>query len=317
MISWEQYLTIFLKIIREMYETELSRDRLRLEALEKINPFTRRFTFLKPCQIKVFELLSLSRILWIVSFESDKADADFEIVKGIKEHSIDFLEANEKYKDYRNAFEWAGLAKKSFPYISEETPSKFMDEHYMAMLFFSNPREKISPRDLALRIFNDGWALVLRAIQKSRIEKSASEILKEAKEISEVKASPSVLRAMKSIQGSLKRLKKIDEHEQRLISMGDELAGVRKLIGTSKEFLEWKAFTSDFEHLKKTHITREAFEAHIKRLDEKIEKGLEALNTRIEDVKAIKFWSKRTLLEIALFIWGAIITLYAAGILKF
>ena len=55
----------------------------------------------------------------------------------------------------------------------------------------------------------------------------------------------------------------------------------------------------------------------IKRLDEKIEESKETLNTRIDDLKAIKFWSKRTVLEIALTIWGAILTLYVAGILKF
>ena len=84
-----------------------------------------------------------------------------------------------------------------------------------------------------------------------------------------------------------------------------------------KDLQDFRVFITDIEYLKKSHVHKEVFLVEIKRLDEKINRGLEALNTRIEDLKAIKFWSKRTLLEIALAIWGAIITLYATGILKF
>ena len=84
-----------------------------------------------------------------------------------------------------------------------------------------------------------------------------------------------------------------------------------------EDFQDLRVYTTDVEYLKKTHVHKEVFLVEIKRLDEKINRGLEALNTRIEDLKAIKFWSKRTLLEIALAVWGAIVTLYATGILTF
>lgn len=117
-----------------------------------------------------------------------------------------------------------------------------------------------------------------------------------------------ILEATERLENQVKQLDK---------KLKEEVSGMRRLIGTSEKYLDWKAFTTNFEHLKETHIAKDVFDVHMKRLDEKIEKGLEALNTRIEDLKAMKFWSKRTFLEIALAIWGAIVTLYATGILKF
>lgn len=96
-----------------------------------------------------------------------------------------------------------------------------------------------------------------------------------------------------------------------------EIDRIHKTVEASKDFQDLRAFITDVEALKKSHIHKDVFIAETKRLDEKIDRGLEALNTRIEDLKAIKFWSKRTLLEIALTIWGTIVTLYTTGILKF
>ena len=96
----------------------------------------------------------------------------------------------------------------------------------------------------------------------------------------------------------------------------EDFSALREMVGTD-EHIGWKAFCSDLKHLKATHLEKEVFDAHIKRLDEKIENKIDALNTRIEDLKAIKFWSKRTVLEIALAVWGAFMTLYVAGIIKF
>ena len=149
---------------------------------------------------------------------------------------------------------------------------------------------------------------ILREKQRERIEETVDDLKRDAKSIPEgVELRAKIIENTRRLDSQMKQLDK---------KVKKEIGAIRKLVGTSKDFLDWKAFSTDVEHLKETHIAKDVFDVHIKRLDEKIDKGLEALNTRIEDLKAIKFWSKRTLLEIALAIWGAIVTLYATGILK-
>jgi len=101
-------------------------------------------------------------------------------------------------------------------------------------------------------------------------------------------------------------VKKIDEYEKRISKIEEDICGVRRIIGVSKEFQDWRALTSDVETLKKKHVGKDLFESEVKRLDQ-----------RIDALKEVKFWSKRTFLEIILAIWGTIVTLYASGVLRF
>jgi len=154
------------------------------------------------------------------------------------------------------------------------------------------------------------------------IERSTDGLKKSIARISEEDIRDELLAATSRIDTSLEEIKRLDE----------EVGRMRKLVGATKEYQDWRLLVSDVDRLKGEHVPKPVFDANVERLDEKIEKGLEnlskrveervkAVDTRIEDIKAIKFWSKRTLLEIALAIWGAIVTLIVAligvGILKF
>ena len=108
------------------------------------------------------------------------------------------------------------------------------------------------------------------------------------------------------IDNSIRNIRELEQHEKRLDKIEQEIGGVRKMIGTTKEYQDFRVFTTDIEELKKSHVHKQVFQSEIKRLDQ-----------RIEDLKAIKFWSKRTLLEIALAIMAVIATLYGAGVIKF
>jgi len=145
--------------------------------------------------------------------------------------------------------------------------------------------------------------------RKVQIEETVVDLRKNVEAIpEEVDLRNKIIETTEKLENQMKEL-----HER----LEAEVGGVRQLIGTSEKFQDFKAFTTDIEHLKTTHVAKEIFHSEIKRVDEKIDKGLEALNTRIEDLKAIKFWSKRTLLEIALAIMAVIATLYGAGVIKF
>ena len=138
------------------------------------------------------------------------------------------------------------------------------------------------------------------------IEEEIEEIATGIKKIQDESLRAKMLEHTNKISDSILDVKKLEQHELRLKSIEQEIGGVREMIGTTKEYQDFRAFTSDITELKKTHVHKEVFESEIKRLDQ-----------RIEDLKAIKFWSKRTLLEIALAIMTVIAVLYGAEVIKF
>lgn len=250
-ISWNEYLRLFVDILRNAYEIELSNIGVKPEVFEEIRSFIKLFALPKPCQIKVFEFSSINRVLWIVSFDENKPDKEFEIVEEIKEHPTAFLQSHKEYEPYTFCIELAGKELEFFPPLTkdEKTPSIiFLDEKNIGLLFFINPRKTLMPRDLALNFFYERRIDVLRLIQRHGIEKTASKILRETKMLSKTKPSPALREAEKALEDALEKLKKIDEYEQKLISITDELTGLRKLVGT-KTFGEWKVLLAEIDKI--------------------------------------------------------------------
>lgn len=249
MISWQSYLSRFVDNIREAYKAELLGEGLELEVLEKTEPGIKRTAFVKPCQIDVFEFSSVSKVLWIVRNEKNEPDKEFRVVEGIKESPRDFS-TSKKYKKYDDAFSFAEWNEEDFgQHLFKDGPNILVSSssHYDAMLFFYNPRET-NPQDLVIHMFHRYRTSTFRSVERFRIEESTSKIRDEVKKSLKTEVSPPILNAMKSIEDSLLKLKKIDEHEQKLTSIEDEIVGVRRLIGT-KTFGEWKTLLSEIDKL--------------------------------------------------------------------
>jgi len=244
MISWEKYLSIFVDITREAYNSELAREGVTSEYLLQIfdNPAI-PLTLPKPCQIILLEFPPISRMVWIVTFEKNKPDKDFKIVEKIKESPKDFAKSHTEYKKYNWILHAIETDRDVFQPVHDEEYVVGGGLDHIAFLFFSDPRETSTPQKLALHEFYRSKMYVLRSVQQSKIEKSTIEITNKVKE-SKTKAIPSILKDVKSIEESLEKLKKIDEHEQKLMSMKEDLIGVRKLVGT-KTFGEWKVLLSE------------------------------------------------------------------------
>ena len=119
----------------------------------------------------------------------------------------------------------------------------------------------------------------------------------------------------KKIDVALQEIKRIDEHDKKLLDVEKDIVGMRHIVGESKDFQEWRALTCDVQRLKDEQVGRKEYDADLKRLDEKIE----LINDRIEDAREIKFWSKRTILDVALAVFAAVAStiagLLAAGII--
>jgi hypothetical protein len=239
-LPWKEYLSIFIDKIREAYETELTNFEVEPKAFFESKSFVKRFTFPKPCQITVLEFVSKSLTLWIVNFEESKPDKVFKIIEGIKEDPDEFLKNHREYERYAALIKIAAFSPDTMPYLSiSETFNVMASKDSMEYVFYSNLRKTIHPRDLALKMFYERRIDVLRIAQRSRIEKIASEMRDEAKELG-------LLGAEKTLEDTLDKLKIIDEHEQKLITMEDELTGVRKLVGT-RTFGEWKVLLAEID----------------------------------------------------------------------
>lgn len=288
-MSWEEFLTKVVMTFREGIK-ELGpsiQKSIRENLLDE--------SLLEPCQIEVFDLKRTNSAIWLVVHDSDLPDMEFRIEK--RDQSLDASEFSKASK-FLNRFRFYGDRTKWL-----ESALRASDYH---IIFMKHTAWYATRDSTPESLGNFLLSVSNRTKQYNTIQSSTTEIKESIAKIPKEDIREELMANAKKIDSALSDIRRMDE----------EIGGVRKLIGTTKEFQDFRAFAADVEALKESHIYREVFDSEIKRIDEKINKGLESLNTRIEDIKAIKFWSKRTLLEITLAIWGTIVTLYAAGILK-
>lgn len=301
MIPWKQYLTIVVETFRSHYDKMANEER----ALAQLN-----LTFAKPCQIEFFSFKDDGQIMFvtllpnfsdeIIVHENLGKDFNFSSVfdKRLPELNIkEILRRSIKDGKVRPSLSWLSLRGENASFYSFRN----LQETY--------PDPKVYGRTRFKEVYELVESILrgrLRQTKIRSIEEEIKEIKAESKKILDESLRLKMLNHAGKISGSILDVKRLEQHEYKLKSIEQEIGGVRKMIGTTKEYQDFRAFTSDITELKKTHVHKEVFESEIKRLDQ-----------RIEDLKAIKFWSKRTLLEMALAIIAAIATLYGAGVIKF
>lgn len=313
MISWENYLNEFVDSYRTLNE------KIPLDLLEAFHKKL-SVSYIKPCQIEVVELIP-NRNIWLIIYDKNHEDKAFYVSKIEKSEAQTFAKGlTEKYPSLkRKATKISKYLRKKFK--SEDIGSKRLHEDIcegLGAIYANFDVRAIDPRLRAGDIFDYGLKAAKDYVEKEKLKDTTKQLKRQITKVSEENIRSELL----------KTLKRLDEQQDALSVFSEEINGFRKLVGSTREFQDWKAWLADIEHLKGTHVAKEVFDAKIEGLDKKIERGLEnlekrwnegakALNTRIEDLQAIKFWSKRTVLEIALVIWGTIVSLIAAGIIKF
>ena len=301
-ISWKDFLSEFVTTFREEFkkfdlkEQELIRER----GFDELP--------LEPCQIELLDYGVRKAVVILLIHDRTLPDMIFRIHKDVKS-----LEVSEFTSKYGLSLLLETRAEKIEELFSMSGESTILITKGNA---FFHVGERLTATELVTSLISQAKGL-LRTEQVDVIKRSADGLKESISKIPEKGIRDELLATTRKIDASLQEIRRLDE----------DIGKVRKLVGVTKEIQDWKLLVSDIDRLKGEHVSKQVFDAKIERLDEKIEKGLEslnqrvdegikALNTRIEDLKAIKFWSKRTLLEIALAIWGAIVTLIVAGIIK-
>lgn len=300
-MNWKEYFVNVITLYRQSFLRQ-SKD-FREIVLKKYYADT----FLPPCQIEV--LVSSGEVGCLLVHDEQLKDMEIKVQKHCKSYNdSEFL---KKYPFVRLLPKAAKL-----PFL--------MDDEWIVIwtrerrfVNLGRPPSEMLAEDLftSLEIMT---GVELRKKQVGVIKKSTDDLMVSIGKLPDDKNKSELIIPAKEINDALEKVKQFDI----------EIGKLRQLVGVSQEYQDWKVLVSDVLRLKGEHVPREVFDAKMERLDQRIEKGLESLdkridngletlNTRIEDLKAIKFWSKRTLLEIALAILATLTTLYGAGILKF
>jgi len=308
MISWEEYVKANILEFRKRYG-KFSKE---IKKIIKEDKLLSLVSLNKPCQVVVIGFRALSTKCFIILHSKKNLDMEIKVLEEIafddfssevlkKIRLLEPLGSREIGKIYN-------VVRYVLTEQSEEIAMSW-GSFYKSIVFFL----KSDPKTWTPHIISDFMQRMMGLrINSLKIKETVGDIRRDAGEIPVTEVRTKITEATERLEEQIKQLDK---------KLKEEVGGVRQLIGASEKYLDWKAFTTDFEHLKETHIAKDVFDAHIKRIDEKIDKGLQALSTRIEDLKAIKFWSKRTIVDIILAIIATasttIVTLIVAGILKF
>lgn len=303
MISWEEYLRSNILDFRQSYK-ELSKEyRESIEA----NKETSLASLIKPSQVVVIDFNKPYPTFFIILHTEDYPDKETIVYENVRFEG--FFPKLSKEKPRLHGL----LGNEVIDYIQDKSVKLAGLPVTIDFEAFDKSYVLIDSGELRTgwRFSSLLYAIIDSSLEKEkrkRIEETVKDIKKDASAIDETELRIRIIEKTERLENQTKQLDK---------KLRKEIGRVRKLIGTSEKYLDWRAFSADVEHLKETHITKGTFDAHIKRLDDKIDTLKENLNTRIEDLKAIKFWSKRTLLEIALAIMTVIAALYGAGVIKF
>lgn len=327
-MEWKEYLGAFFHEYRKLFSS------LDEETQSTLLEFNTARALTSPCQVEVIETKKPKILVWIVTNDKKRPDMEFLVNRDVEDPKS-FIENRQKRKPQWSK-EFCTNIKKYLLLDKDSRITEAPDWHEsrwypirnLYMLLFNHDfwtdKDTQDHEVFAKKELHDFMWIANRLVQQEKIEKTTTAIKKEALEIPQKERRSKILEATKRIDEALIQLKRLDTYEKKILTIETEIKGVRKMIGTTKEFQDFRVFATDVEELKKSHTHKDIFIAEIKRLDEKIDNTLDilktkidALNIRIEDLKAIKFWSKRTLLEIALAILATIATLFATGILEF
>jgi len=282
-IDWEQYLTEAITIFRKDFE------KLNLEDRKIISKKEYNALPFEPCQIEVLDFGEGRRKILFLVHDKHLPDMMFSIHTEVK--TIDESEFKKKYK-----FDMFTL--KGFEILDFE--KLFPDYRFFIISRTSMSYEpEMDSKELA-QYFLKSAQQTLKDEQLYRITTTTEGLKKAIEKIPQKEVRDELMPSADAIAGALKEIKRID----------DDLGKVRQLIGSATEIQDWKLLISDVGRLKEEHISRGIFESEIKRLDQ-----------RIDSLREIKFWSKRTIVDIVLAVIATIsttiVTLLATGIIKF
>lgn len=260
MQSWEEYFTKFLVTYRRHV------DSLSKKMREEINKVYREF--LKPCQIEVITFGETGKLVVISTNNEEKPDMKIVVHKMPKNIDVfmdDLLKRNPELEaqteDIREAL--ANVDNSKFTLF---TPNS---------TFWSPKRlEDKSPEDFA----NDRiWSLanhmrfVFSRKQQEVIKKASQKLMEDIGKIPEIETKTRLSERVQRIEDALRKIRQYEGLDKKVTSIEGDIKGIRKLVGFSEEFQDWRLMVLDIDRLKQEHVPKDLFIGEINTLKARID----------------------------------------------
>jgi len=294
-MDWFQYLTTVVRTFRQRFES-LTPD---LKKVIRERFFER--TFLQPCQIEVLDS-GLYSMIFLIVHDRELMDMKFTIHRNAR--SSDVSEFAKRYPHIsENKQEITKLlgSKSELVFI-------YMDRARIAVAL---GREPAKVAESFLRTLVLEARSILKSQQFDTFKTFFGHLQESISKVPQKEIRTELTETSQKLDELLKEMKHVREHERKLAELEEDIGGVRQLIGVSQVYQDWRVLASDVETLKKTpRVSKEIFDSEIKRLDQ-----------RIDALREIRFWSKRTIVDILLAVVATastiIAALLAAGVVQF
>jgi hypothetical protein len=288
----EEYLRQYLNTWQITFDTLSANEKASI-----LSSWQKNYVYIKPIQVQVFFFKIIPKMLWIITHN--------------EEPSLKIQINSEPYSDI------ATLLQNKFPedFLEPPLPASYLDfakeknlhssagytKNFTFIVFRENKMNE-DPVSAALSGVDRMRTKAVRETESKLIGQKTEQIKSQAEKVQDLTQRETLLKATKDIELSLAKLSVLEQQAQKMNAIEGEIEGVRKLIGTSKEYQDWKILVEEVASFKKIpHVTKELFDSEIRRLDQ-----------RIDSLREIKFWSKRTALDLALAALATTSTIIAA-----
>lgn len=296
-MSLAEYLDALIIAFRHHYDTMNEEEK----SVAQLN-----MTLAKPCQIEFFSFKRGGEFM-IITLDAAKPD-ELRIHENIKEDTALFLKS--KLDAFKTSAHTRGDLSKVLVKDGKVEGGTWaaLEENASVYSFGDLQKEHPDPTKYAEEIFENLRETAQRMLERRKriteygtIEQQIHAIRNDIKRIEDSSLKASMLESAKKIDEAISSIRTLEVHEQRLSQMEQEIGGVRKMIGTTKEYQDFRVLATDVDDLKKSHVGKDIFESEIKRLDQ-----------RIDGLKEIRFWSKKTAVDVILAVIATASTIIAA-----
>lgn len=260
-MNWKDYVQATIHSFREQF------DRTEPDLQDQIQKNLFYQTLLKPCQVEVSDLGEHRAKVWLITHDSERKDLEITVNENVEASDIyieRYLKTNPYLKDYPKGWK-AKLANLSMTGGHLELYTNYWQytPTYALDIRGTDPSGYAEYMIISLRYR-------LSLLEHEKLEKNAQALKEDVALIAEENLRSRLENTSRKIDDAIQQIKRIEEHEQKLVSMEGEMKDFRTIVGRSKDFQFLKSFTSDLEYLKQTHLDKEVFNAKISELNNQI-----------------------------------------------
>lgn len=263
-LNWTDYIRSNIAEFRKQYE-KFSEEEKSLLARQAI---TSNLILTEPCQVVVLDIKDHRLVILYVLHNKEYPDMNITILENLSLNKFSSASLSEApilqtlgTGDFSAIFEDVRMVTSS-EMFSQGFSSAWQPRKESVFFLFSRnflTFDAHSFSDYVLRWINIKIESLRR---REKINETVNGIKRDAQAIPKIELKTKIVEAT----GTLK--KEIDDLNKKL---DEEIGGVRKMIGSTKEFQDFRVFTSDVTDLKKSHVPKDVFEAKIGELTARVD----------------------------------------------